>query len=337
MTRSIVAALIVLLTLPGALLAQEQSETTAEAGPQQTTPTGDPPDPRQSSPSTARPRTQREQTPVESWAKLQALFFQNFFWASQGEPEEDVTAGQAEVGTSLRLSRTQPVRAFGTFNYMTYDHARLDDTHGFRVGVRSQMRPHSFEVYADRQRNRPTFDVGDQFDRADISTLSAEYGWRFTPDWELGLHGQLQEQEFRITTDRDNEFGGGGASIRYRGWRVSPEVGFQLGRRDVDLESESYDQRDLYLQLRSSVTDRIYVSLRLRNRTRDYTISDPGSSNFGREDDRRQISGSFDWRFARNLTWSIWASHDVIDVSRTNRPGYDFDTTLVLTGLTFHF
>jgi hypothetical protein len=309
----------------------------AQARPPRSTPTSEPPDPRQASPATPGSRTAPPEARWQSWLRPQVFFFQNFFWVPESLPEQDVFAAGGELGTSVLLSRARPVRAYVNLNYLEYDEPELEATGGLRVGIRGTGRPHSFDVYADEQRDRPTFDVGDEFDTADIRTLSAEYAYRFLDDWEVGLDGQFQEQEYEITTGRDNEFSAAGLSLRYRGWDISPEVGFQVGERDVDNEAESYDEQDWYLQLRSALTRTVYVSVRYRNRQREYPTTDRFASTFERKDDRQQLSGSLDWRFAKHFSWGVWASYDTADVTRTNEDDYTFDASLIMSNITIHF
>ena len=264
--------------------------------------------------------------PWRFWVRAHAQRYANFFEAPNGRPSDDVNALFGEAGTSFGFSKT--LRAYGQFNYLHYDQEGLGSSPGFRVGVRSTAQPHSFDVYVEDLRNRPTFDVGDEFDRADIRTLAATYEYRIVRDWSVGADGELQQQNYRITTTRDNDFGSLGASVRWRGSRLfSPEVGVRVGNRNVDDDRLSYGQRDLYLQIRSALTPKLYLSGRYRNRNRDY-------DNLGREDKRNQLTLAADYTLVPNLILNLYGSHETTDVNQPNR---DFKTSLYVAGVTWRF
>ncbi|HUP50654.1 MAG TPA: hypothetical protein VNA04_17905 [Thermoanaerobaculia bacterium] len=270
----------------------------------------------------------------ESWVKGQLLFFGNFFQATAGRAEEDVAALFGEVGTSIRLTPRRPLRAYGNVNYLKYDDAGLGSSHGFRLGVRGEGRPHAFDVYYDRQIDRPTFDVGDVFDRANVGRFSGEYSYRVTRRWQVTLDAESERQDFNLTPGRSNEFGALGAAVRYRGWSISPEIGFRTGSRDVTDAAFTYDQRDLYLQLRSAATPTIYWSARYRSRRREYTTDLLASPNFGRAEQRSQISGYVDFVLRKPLTLNVYGSLESVD---SNLAGRDFDTSLFAVSLTYGF
>lgn len=267
------------------------------------------------------------------WLKGQVWNYDNFFQAPEGTPQEQVMALFGEVGASVGIRG--PLRAYGSFNTLHYDQDALDGSHGIRVGLRREGRPHTFDVFGEQLIDRPSFDVGDEFDRADIRTFGGEYAYRITDDWQVSVDGELQEQEFDLTPVRDNEYGAIGAAVRWRRSRLlSPEIGYRTGERDVNDATLSYVQRDLYVQLRSSPMPTLYLSLRYRDRGRDYSTGDVASPNFGREESRRQIALGADWTFMRNLVLNLYAAREKVDSNITNR---DFDTALYLAGLTWRF
>ncbi len=269
------------------------------------------------------------------WLKGQGQLYDNFFQRASGQDQEDVRAVFGEVGTSVGLSRTTPLRAFGSFNDLRFDDNRLDASPGIRVGLRSEGRPHAFEVYVEQLQNRPSFEIGDQFDRADIRNIVGDYSYRFAKDWQVSVSGELQNQDVDVTNTRDNDFWYAGAALRWRRSRLfSPEIGFRTGTRDVTDDTLSYDQDELYLQVRSSPIPPLYLSVRYRNRKRDYTTGVTTVSEFGREDKRRQITVGVDYTISPPLTVNFYGSHENADV---NRAGRDFTTALYLLGLTWRF
>ena len=264
--------------------------------------------------------------PWQFWLKGQGELYDNFFEAPNGRPQEDVTAVLGEIGASVGFAHA--LRAYGSANYLHYDQKGLDHSTGVRVGLKNEGQPHTFDVFAEQLSNRPTFDVGDEFDRADIRTLGADYSWRFAHDWSVGADGELQKQDFKITTSRDNDFGALGASVRWRGSRLfSPEIGVRVGSRDVDDDTLSYDQRDVYLQIRSSLTPKLYLSGRYRDRNRDY-------GNSGREDKRKQLTLAADYTLFPSLIVNLYGAHETTDTNLRNR---DFKTNLYIAGLTWKF
>lgn len=266
--------------------------------------------------------------------RLNGWMFENFFQSSDPATEEDVSALGAEfrIAGGGRTGWSPYARA----NYLKYDDEGLDSTYGGRVGLALNSNPHSFDVYADHQLDRPTFDIGDVFDRADVTTVAAEYRYRFTRNWEAGVEGQFQQQGFQELTIKDNEYTGYGASLRYRGFGsiFSPEVGFMMGEREVDDPTETYDQDETFIQVRSAPSDAVYLSLRYRMREREYTTVDALASNFGRTDDRNQWSFSADWRLSPAFTLNGYYSDETSDSSREGR---DFNTKLYMVGLTVGF
>lgn len=270
------------------------------------------------------------------WLKGQGLLFNNFFQASEGRQGVDVEAIYAEAGAYFRMDTRYPLRAYLSGNTVQYQEDGLDSSEGLRVGVRGDGRPHSFDAYFDYQMDRPTFDVGDVFDRADVSTLSAQYGYRVDRDWEVKIRGQFQDQSFDLTPSRDNEFSELGGAVRFRGFSriFSPEIGFVMGERDVDDPASSYDQDETYLQVRSAISPRLYASARLRFRDRTYVTANPGSSNFGRSDDRWQLSGYADYELLEALTLNFYFAYEDVDSSIVGR---DFDTSMLMAGVTYHF
>ena len=77
----------------------------------------------------------------------------------------------------------------------------------------------------------PTIDVGDEFDRADVTAIRDEHGYRPSRDWELKGLLTLKFQGFDLNSSKDNTLFGTGAAARYRefGSLFSPEIGVILG------------------------------------------------------------------------------------------------------------
>lgn len=272
-------------------------------------------------------RTQVEETTRdwEFWVRGNGQLFENFFQSPEGQPEETVTALGTEIGASTRL--TGALRAFGHVNYIHFNDDTLEGSPAFRVGLRSDLRPHAFQIYAEQLSNRPSFDL-DQFVGADTTRVAGEYSYRFLGDWQASAEGEVESQDVGGTGDRDNRYVGVGASIRWRGSRrLSPELGFRTGDREVDDPRQNYGQNEVYVQVRSQTTERLYLSARLRQRLREY-------ENVAREDTRRQFSLSADYALTPVWVLNFYGAREHND---TNVAGRDATWGFYSAGVTYRF
>lgn len=262
--------------------------------------------------------------------RLNGLFFDNFFQAPEGSPQEDVNAWAGELRLTAPFGET--VEGYANLNYTTYEDP-LEESQGVTAGLRSSGRTHGFDLFGEYLTNRPTGDVGELVEQADIRRVAGEYSYRVTRDWQLSALAEYQEQDFTITQGKDNTFVDLGGAIRYRGFgsAFSPEIGATFGDRDADDPDEDHEQRDLFLKIRSAPTDALYLSLRYRHRTRDYSIDNPFASNFEREDTRKQWTATADLRTGDYLTWNLYYSHEDAESTLRTR---EFTTSLFAAGVT---
>lgn len=267
----------------------------------------------------------------ELQARLFAAAFDNFFQAPPGSPEEDVTTTRIEALLFGRLQEDGPWKLYGQAAFTAFE-GDLDDSSEVGVGIVRDGRPHGFDLFVQRQADRPSFDVGDEFDRTDVDRLTVEYSYRASRDWELTGLGAYEDQTFEFTRGRDNEFPSIGGAVRYRGWGYdfSPEVGVELGERDAVDPNEDHDQTDWWLKVRSAPTRRLYLSFRYRYRTRDYDIELPGASNFGREDDRQQWTAAANVQLVRHLSLDVYYAYEDAESTKESR---NFTTSLIGLGL----
>ena len=268
-------------------------------------------------------------------ARFGALMFDNFFQAPAGAPEESVDAGRVEARLSAPLGREGALSGYGRLRDTAYG-SGLDDSPGATAGLRWDGERHQAEVYLDYERDRPSFDVGDGFERADTLTMAGEYSWRPVRDWQLSALGEVQDQEFAVTRGRDNRLAAAGAAVRYRGWGylISPEIGVTVGARDADDPNEDHDQDDYWLKLRSIPAPPVYLSLRYRYRVRDYTVGSPAATNFGREDTRRQWTLAADVDTVEWLTVNLYYAYEDAD---STKPSRRYETQLLGVGVTVGF
>lgn len=267
--------------------------------------------------------TARAQT-WDFYARGNFQLYENFFQATDGEPEENITAEQVEVGANWKA--TKALTAFGNVNLLHFNDDVLEDSPGGRVGLRGDLRPHGFEVYAEVLSNRPSFEL-DEFAGADIRRLHGEYTYRFLKDWQVSADADLEQQDYDNDV-RDNDFRYIGPAVRWRGSRLfSPEIGFRMGERDVNDDRQSYDQSEWFLQIRSQPIQALYLSARYRDRKRDY-------QNVNREDARKQISFGADYTVNPHLVLNLYGAHENVD---SNLAGRDFDSGYWQAGVTWRF
>lgn len=266
--------------------------------------------------------------------ELFGMQFENFFQRPGDEPEEDVSALKAELEVGRRLG---PDSGWSWFlnGGGTFYESELDDSTTVGTGLRYDRASHEAEIEFSAERERPVFDVGDEFDRADTVGLEARYSWRATDAWELTPMAELERQEFDLTPRKDNDIWLAGGEIRYRGWgyEFSPAIGAMTGTRDADDPNEDHDQTDTWVKLRSVPASGLYLSLRYRHRVRDYTIDDVLASNVGRQDDRDQWTFLASYRFFDH--YEIFGYYDYLDAD-SDKASRVFTSQLVGLGLKLH-
>ncbi|MFP3940759.1 MAG: surface lipoprotein assembly modifier [Thermoanaerobaculia bacterium] len=267
--------------------------------------------------------------------RLNGFRFDNFFQAPEGVPEEEVTLTRVEGRLSAKPREGSPFDVYTRARFDSYSED-LDEAWAAGVGARYDTRRREADVFLEYEQDRPVFDVGDEFERANVLRLTGEHAWHVAENWELTALGEARQQEFEQTASKDNEFLSAGGALRYRGWGydLSPEIGAEWGSRDADDPNEDHDQRDLWVKLRSVPVDGLYVSLRYRYRLREYDVSDPAASNVDREDDRRSWTLAVDYTLTDWLGINGYLDYQDADSTKESRI---FETTLAGVGVTFGF
>lgn len=277
----------------------------------------------------AQPAQSRTPKTFRSEIRVSPMRFGNFFQAAGGAEEQDVTA----VGFEFRFAYrpwTHPTDVYAHTEFVKFTSHGQRNTYGGRLGVAHYGDVHQFNAYLDRAENRASFDVGDTTATGDITTLDADYSYRLTPDWQLGVETRHERQRFSVGgTGRDNDYGAIGGSVRYRGfgWRFSPSIGYVTGERDVDNRVDSYDDSYWYAQLTYQPHQRVYTSLRYRDRKRDY-------QNVDREDDRDSWTATLVFTQNEHLSWLVYYSRENVT---SNQPGRDFAWDALIGGVTWQF
>ncbi len=266
---------------------------------------------------------------------LGATFFDNFFQAPDGSEEQNVRAAAARLGGETRIGASRLFTLFGDVEHLEYDED-LDNSTRFTAGFRRDGQRHDWDVHAVWDRNRPSFDVGDEFDRADGLRLVVDTSSALTNAFALGVTGEIGSQSFDLRPDKDSDLASAGPYIRLEGWdsKLSTELGYRTGSREVDDPVDDYDEDTLYLTLRFAPTSRWYGSLRYRDRDREYTFDDPASSNLGRQDDRRDWTLGLSTDLTRRFEWNLYAN--ALDADST-KPSRIFESSSVATWVSYQF
>lgn len=269
-------------------------------------------------------------TPLEVLVGAGAGHFGNFFQAPGGEPHESVRAASGEV---------KVVRPFESGSYAFAEaggtlYRQFDPSSKLLAGFGWSAWPHLVQVYAGYRSHTPRLDVGDTLGFANVLFLHASYEVRPTHPIQLealvdyydGTHGQQAE--------RDNTFMDVGGAVRYRGLDdlFSPELGMAFGSFDAATDTEDYDQRTLWVTLRSVPTPTLSLRLRYRNRQREYSIGDVAASNFGREDRRHELTVTTGLSLRDDLRWMVSCSFQHATSTKATR---NFDTNYISTGLEY--
>jgi len=177
-------------------------------------------------------------------------------------------------------------------------------------------------------------EVGDTLGFADGGATSVSYGIRPVRAIQLRVLAELDRQSYHRSTERNNRGLQVGGAARYYGfgYKLSPEVGVTVGNRDVSLDEEDHDERVLWVTLRSVLKPELYLSLRYRNRFREYTGRDPASSNLHRRDGRQDLALTVDVTLSDRWSWTAYLSHQDADSTNESRI---FRTQYLSTGLTY--
>jgi hypothetical protein len=267
--------------------------------------------------------------------RVQALAFDNFFHASDPAGERDVVAFSPEIRVGYRPG-SRPLEFFAHANVMQYDDDALDTSIAARAGARWDGARHDLRGWVEQAWKRPSFEVNNEFATVDVTTLALDYGWKFHDAFELTAEGLAQIQSVEADPERDNDYRRLGAGLRYRGlgYRFTPAAGYRTATRDVEDDRQSYDENGWWLGFETVPRDGLYFSVRYRTDDRDWTTADPLSSNRGRSERRGGWELVGDARLAKKLWLTAYYSSSDIAASI---PSGDFDTRLLLVGLSWQF
>lgn len=284
--------------------------------------------------TTARRDPARRRAPraLEAELRVGGSYFDNFFQAPSGAPREDMRAGTLELRVLRRFGasgRNAILEARG--GVTAFDGLPLAGA--LALGGRMSGRRQALETFVTSNLRSPRFEVGDALEQANTLALSADYAL-FLGEVQLGVLGDAARERYANVRRNDNSVYDAGVSARYRGFGsvFSPEAGALWGRRIVENALENYDQRTLFLQLRSLPRPDVYLSARYRRRLRDYETSEATASNFGREDRRGQVTFGATVTPPAGPSWNLYYAFEDVASSRAGR---SFRTHLLSLGAAF--
>jgi hypothetical protein len=258
-------------------------------------------------------------------------FWANFLQAPTGAHEKNVQSVNGEIRIS-HPSVTSNLELLGSAGGTWY--SEFDPGWSMSGSARWGNRLHRMDWTVSFRGRSPRVEVGDTLGFADVAATSASYAIRPVRSIQLRVLAELDRQSYHRWTERSNRGLQMGGSARYYGfgYKLSPEVGVTLGNRDVSLDEEDHDERVLWVTLRSVLKPELYLSLRYRNRFREYTGRDPASRNFGRRDGRQDLALTVDVTLSDRWSWTAYLSHQ--DAHSTNESRI-FQTQHLLTSVAY--
>jgi len=282
----------------------------------------------------ARPARAQEEKRIETEIRLNAIAYGNFFQVPDGADKENVQAAEAQARLTYGLGENLSTKVFGYLSLTSY--RQFNSSPRFAGGVMHDSRPHAVEVSAELELNQPQVDVGDGLDTADTISLVGAYSYRLTQDWEASAAFQFRDQSFDLRPRNDNHMYSAGPALRYRGfgYKFSPEVGASWGDRNAVDNNEDLSERDIFLTLRFIPTPPLYISTRLRQRHRGFSVQEEDRSNFGRMDDRLQWTVMASYQFTQHLAANLYYAYTDAD---STRPSRVFTTNLLSVGVAYGF
>ncbi|MGZ5440489.1 MAG: hypothetical protein ACXW31_00680 [Thermoanaerobaculia bacterium] len=287
-------------------------------------------------PAIAQPRTfGKTVKPFRMDVRLQGLYFDNFYQTSDPERIREMSA----LGIELRGAYRRPATKtdyYGHLQYQRWSGESLAASYSGRIGASRESEQETFNVFLHHNQNRPSFEVGNTYARADTTIGEATYSYRVSPNWEPGIQAVLERQTYDDTPARNNDFGGAGVSIRYHGFgpNFTPRIGFLRGIRKVENVEENYREDNYFLEVSTERFSPFWLQVGVSSRGRIYSIVDPESYNFRREDAGPSLQFIAAVRTHPRVTWSLYYAHETADSNVTNA---DFDLNFAILTVTYGF
>ena len=262
------------------------------------------------------------------------VFYDNFFQDPIAGTMREVWAGLVELRLEETVGGSDRLKAYMRLEYIQF--RRLGSSPGAVAGLKRRGQRHSFDAGAAFQWNRPRSSVGDELEQADLASGTATYSYRIAGGLEIGAHGEHRIEFLRDSGLPDSRFREFGATVAYSAFRgrLSSEVDLMRGMRLAENPSGEYVEETRQVSVRASPGQWVTLSVRYRQRDREYPGAAPRSSNFLRQDRRRSISGAVDVSLGEHLRWNVSGG---VDKGDSTRPGRTFAATLLGTGFTLAY
>lgn len=263
--------------------------------------------------------------------EMRGLRFDNLFQRPAAGSDARVGAAGLSVQLEWPMVRSGWLRSRVQVDTLLFD--GMGPSNVVELGLDAGGDHARLRLGGGRSWGRPSFSAGDELELADGRHLGGELALRPLRWLELRGEAFSRRETFPSGGDRDVRTDAYGGALRYRGLgaALSPEVGWLRADREAARATQAavYDER--WALVRSSPAPWAYISVRFRQRLMDYTVSDPGASNFGRHDVRDQWTVGVALRTGEVLTWNLYYS---TTTGRSSRPGRDFDSSTMGFGLT---
>jgi hypothetical protein len=263
-----------------------------------------------------------------------ATVYDNFFRVGDGLPQERVFSWTTAARATLRLDRDERIEVFGEAEQTFFE--EMGGSHGFGGGVRLGRHPHVLRFRARYLDAWPAWDVGDVVQTADVIRAHGSYTYRISPDWVVGASGHATSVRFTDPDLGDSRLYGLGGRLRYRGltYRVQPEVGAELDVRRADDPNQAEQRVRLVASLVLMPVDELWMVVRYRRRSREFTRAEPASVNFGRSDEGGQWVVDSSLSVSSHLHLSL--RYEFIDM-RSDLPTQTHSAQVLTLGTTVRF
>jgi len=172
------------------------------------------------------------------------------------------------------------------------------------ISVRASWRwdRHEAWVSGEGQWNRPAFRLGTDLARSRSAGIEAGWLVRLPHDVSVSAWIAATRESVGLDANRNNRDSLAGVAVRLMRSRkaFSPEIGIEAGSRRAGARSFEYDQRRVFVRLRSNPSERVALTAFLRSGLRDYALD--------RSDRRRVVRVTCDIRLREALDLVTYAS-----------------------------
>ena len=277
-----------------------------------------------------RASTSRSEPAVEMHVRVSAFYSDNFFQAPSYATPSELLATSADARVVLRIPEQR-----------TNVQARVSRTvfDGFAPstaiigGFDANGTYHVLEATGGYQRRSPRLGIGDEPGFASSVYGSGSLGVKLPLQMQVSMLGHYYDIYVHARA-MDSRFSGAGGALRYRGfgYRFSPEVGQMRSTWSSSIASENYLELSRWVSIRATPVAPVWLHARYRRDSRQYTVPEETSSNFGRVDAREVLTLVTDIKLGGRLTWGVYYTHE--DGTST-RAGRTFTTQSITTGLSY--